>query len=68
MRIGGSVTHPEPVDRLENGERTACTCAVRKPYLPPRLVRHGDVRDVTLGGSPGTGESGFPLAFFPITP
>jgi|WetSurMetagenome_2_1015567.scaffolds.fasta_scaffold720791_2 hypothetical protein len=37
--------------------------AVRKPYSTPRLIRYGDVRDVTLGPSPGTGESGNPLSF-----
>jgi len=26
--------------------------AYRKPYGKPQLVCHGDVRDVTLGGSP----------------
>jgi hypothetical protein len=31
-----------------------------KPYSTPRLVRYGDVRDVTLGPSPGLGESGAP--------
>jgi hypothetical protein len=30
----------------------------RRPYSPPRLIRYGDLRDVTLGGSTGGGESG----------
>lgn len=30
----------------------------REPYLPPRLQLLGDLRDLTLGGSPGTGDSG----------
>jgi hypothetical protein len=30
---------------------------VRKRYTTPRLERHGDVRTLTLGGSPGSGES-----------
>ena len=36
------------------GERTAA----RKPYVSPRLERLGDLRDITLGGSGGVGESG----------
>jgi hypothetical protein len=30
----------------------------RKAYVPPRLVRYGEIRTVTLGTSPGVGESG----------
>lgn len=31
----------------------------RKPhYVKPQLRKHGDIRDVTVGGSPGMGESG----------
>jgi len=29
-----------------------------RPYSPPRLVSYGDIRDVTLGPSPGGAESG----------
>jgi hypothetical protein len=32
--------------------------SVRRCYRRPRLVRWGDVRTVTLGGSPGAGDSG----------
>jgi hypothetical protein len=32
----------------------------RRPYERPRLVVLGDVRDVTLGQSPGTGDSNDP--------
>jgi hypothetical protein len=35
----------------------------RKAYESPCLVRYGDVRDVTLGPSPGVGESGNPGIF-----
>ena len=28
------------------------------PYTPPRVTRVGPVQDITLGGSPGTGDSG----------
>jgi hypothetical protein len=44
-------------------EQTQDGPASKKVYLPPRLVRYGDVRDVTLGISGGTGESGAPGAF-----
>jgi hypothetical protein len=30
----------------------------KKRYSPPRLVRHGDIRGMTQGGSPGGGDSG----------
>jgi len=30
----------------------------RRAYAPPVLMRFGDVRSVTLGGSPGGGDSG----------
>lgn len=30
----------------------------RAPYQAPQLTALGDVRDLTLGGSPGTGDSG----------
>lgn len=43
---------PEPHRR--DGERC------RRPYRPPRLEVLGDVRDLTFGGSPGIGDSGFP--------
>jgi hypothetical protein len=37
---------------LEKNEKT------RKPYRKPQLGSLGDLRSLTLGGSPGTGESG----------
>jgi hypothetical protein len=33
-------------------------CAPRKAYLAPQLTVLGDVRDLTLGGTAGTGDSG----------
>ncbi|MCF6301225.1 MAG: lasso RiPP family leader peptide-containing protein [Proteobacteria bacterium] len=27
-------------------------------YEKPQLIKHGDIRDVTMGGSPGSGDSG----------
>lgn len=35
----------------------------KKPYRRPRLTLWGDLRDVTLGPSPGIGESGQPGLF-----
>jgi hypothetical protein len=43
---------------------TGAEAAPRKPYRPPRLEVLGDVRDVTLGTSGGTGESGAPATRF----
>lgn len=37
----------------------------RRLYKPPQLIELGDVRDVTLGGSPGGGDSGPPGPFLP---
>ena len=37
----------------------------KKPYHRPRLVLWGDLRDLTLGPSPGVGESGNPGMFKP---
>ena len=33
----------------------------RKPYHKPHLMELGDLRTLTLGGSPGTGDSGTSL-------
>jgi len=30
----------------------------KRPYEKPKLVSLGDIRDVTMGGSPGFGDSG----------
>lgn len=46
------------------GTKNAPTDAVdaRKSYVSPELKSLGDVRDLTLGGSDGTGDSGDPGA------
>ncbi|MCB1628644.1 MAG: lasso RiPP family leader peptide-containing protein [Xanthomonadales bacterium] len=36
------------------------TSPSKQPYETPELRSLGDVRDLTLGGSPGTGDSGNP--------
>jgi hypothetical protein len=35
----------------------------RAPYAPPRIVPLGDLRDLTLGASPGVGDSGSATTF-----
>jgi len=30
----------------------------KKAYIKPRMIPLGDIRDVTMGGSPGFGDSG----------
>jgi hypothetical protein len=47
-------------ERLEKERPTAVSAGTLRVYVSPRLVRYGDVRDVTLGPSPGLGESGAP--------
>ncbi|HEX5717660.1 MAG TPA: lasso RiPP family leader peptide-containing protein [Thermoanaerobaculia bacterium] len=37
---------------------THADAAPRRPYVSPRLVELGDLRSLTLGGSPGFGDSG----------
>ncbi len=39
----------------------------KKPYSRPVLRILGDIRSNTLGGSPGTGDSGTPFIFRPRT-
>lgn len=43
-------------NRAIAGPRFAC----EDHYVSPRLRSLGDVRDLTLGGSPGSGDSGAP--------
>jgi hypothetical protein len=42
------------------GEHHPSTRAVetRRPYISPQLVELGDLRSLTLGGSPGANDSG----------
>lgn len=50
-----------PVERMA----VAPSAAPRKlrTWSPPRLRHHGDLRGLTLGPSPGLGESGNPAVF-----
>jgi len=61
--------NPRSTD-LEHGRRSrprpsAPRRGGRRPYAPPRLEALGDLRTLTLGGSPGLGDSGDPLNFEP---
>lgn len=56
-RVGSEQAQPA------TGDDTKVT--KRKAYLRPQLRELGDVRGVTLGGSPGAGESGFTTLFKP---
>ncbi len=40
-------------------------CDRRAPYRTPALVDSGDVRSLTMGASPGAGDSGQTLIFKP---
>jgi hypothetical protein len=42
---------------MSDPSRTA-DAGSRRPYESPRLVELGDLRSLTLGGSPGAGDSG----------
>lgn len=56
-----------------DSQRVSTTCSsapdqdgrVKKPYRKPQLEVWGDLRDLTLGPSPGVGESGQPGLFKP---
>ncbi len=37
----------------------------KSAWEPPKLTKLGDVRELTLGGSPGAGDSGNPTTFRP---
>jgi hypothetical protein len=48
-------------DATASAQETAdrgTTTRVRKPYATPNLEALGDIRDLTLGGSKGAGDSG----------
>lgn len=46
-------------ERKRRGEVSQIDESCRKrPYVKPRLVDYGDLRTLTLGGSPGMGDSG----------
>ena len=52
-----SLRQESPRERDDEG------CVMPKAYETPRLMCYGDVRDVTLGGTLGEGESGAGFEF-----
>ncbi len=54
------MTETRQIQRTPTEREEAPTGAVRLPYMPPQLTPLGALRTVTLGGSPGTGESANP--------
>jgi hypothetical protein len=46
--------------KVVNEKSPAAPEVIRKVYVKPRLEDLGDVRSLTLGGSPGPGESSGP--------
>jgi len=54
---------------LTSGDHTvadANSVLSSKPYEAPVLISYGDVRDITLGGTLGMGESGAGFEFFDV--
>ncbi len=47
-------------EQVEPGVANVDNFGSRQSYEPPKLICRGDVRELTLGGSPGTGDSGNP--------
>jgi hypothetical protein len=45
-------------DRLPVPHAAAPSAERRAPYAAPRIEPLGDLRELTLGGSPGVGDSG----------
>ena len=46
------------VTGMSSEQRTSADALPRRPYVSPRVVDLGDLRSLTLGGSPGAGDSG----------
>lgn len=47
----------------DRSETVYCSAARRRAYSPPRVRALGELRDVTMGPSPGVGETGSPSLF-----
>lgn len=45
---------------MDETNTTSASPPEKQPYVPPKLLLLGDVRDYTLGGSSGRGDSGSP--------
>jgi hypothetical protein len=59
---------PETVRTLTQPETAGTPAPSRRAYTRPWLEVLGDIRDLTLGGTPGTGDSGDPVNFDPPQP
>ena len=47
-----------PMDTLQHSDTEQAGSEIRRAYGPPRLTVFGNLRGITLGGSPGAGDSG----------
>lgn len=57
--------HPTPRSQPTTAPEPAPPAIPKRPYRRPRLEILGDLRSLTLGGSPGVGDSGDPFNFEP---
>jgi hypothetical protein len=57
---GGGSDHPDPASRRDATGQFS-TASGRRRYAKPALSSFGELRNVTLGGTPGGGDSGAPL-------
>lgn len=50
---------PKKAIKPESSEEISInwTLSNLRPYVPPTLVKIGNIRDITFGGSPGIGDS-----------
>jgi hypothetical protein len=53
------------IERLEQPSAEVLESSTKRPYHPPVLEVLGDIRDLTMGGSPGAGDSGAAYVEFP---
>lgn len=59
---------PETTRTLLQPETAEAPAPSRRAYTRPWLEVLGDIRDLTLGGTPGVGDSGDPVNFDPPQP
>ncbi len=58
-----SDSRPKGVGTLVEPSAPQAAPAPKRPYQPPHLIVYGDLRDLTMGPSTGSGESGNPTIF-----
>lgn len=58
-------TEQQPVNEQTPAMPPAST-GKRRPYTKPQLEVYGNIRELTHGGSPGTGDSGSPGTRRPV--